>query len=86
MEIIIGILGLIIGAGIAFVILSKKNSSKANSVLADAIKEAEQIKKKNFYKQKKNLLSLSLSTTRLLIKRIMRLMIFIKKQNKKRIL
>ena len=45
MEIIIGILGLLIGAGITFVILHKKNSSKANSVLADARKEAEQIKK-----------------------------------------
>ena len=52
MEIIIGIVGLIIGAGIAFVILSKKNSSKANSVLADARKEAEQIKKEKLLQAK----------------------------------
>ncbi len=58
MEIIIGILGLIIGAGIAFVILSKKNSSKANSVLADAIKEAEQIKKEKLLQAKEKFIEL----------------------------
>ena len=58
MEIIIGILGLIIGAGIAFVILSKKNSSKANSVLADARKEAEQIKKEKLLQAKEKFIEL----------------------------
>ena len=58
MEIIIGIVGLIIGAGIAFVILSKKNSSKANSVLADARKEAEQIKKEKLLQAKEKLIEL----------------------------
>ena len=58
MEIIIGIVGLIIGAGIAFVILSKKNSSKANSVLADARKEAEQIKKEKLLQAKEKFIEL----------------------------
>ena len=58
MEIIIGIIGLIIGAGIAFVILSKKNSSKANSVLADARKEAEQIKKEKLLQAKEKFIEL----------------------------
>ena len=58
MEIIIGILGLIIGAGIAFVILSKKNSSKANSILADARKEAEQIKKEKLLQAKEKFIEL----------------------------
>ena len=58
MEIIIGILGLIIGGGIAFVILSKKNSSKANSVLADARKEAEQIKKEKLLQAKEKFIEL----------------------------
>ena len=58
MEIIIGIVGLIIGAGIAFVILSKKNSSKANTVLADARKEAEQIKKEKLLQAKEKFIEL----------------------------
>ncbi len=58
MEIIIGIVGLIIGAGIAFVILSKKNSSKANSILADARKEAEQIKKEKLLQAKEKFIEL----------------------------
>jgi len=58
MEIIIGIVGLIIGAGIAFVILNKKNSSKANSVLADARKEAEQIKKEKLLQAKEKFIEL----------------------------
>jgi len=58
MEIIIGIVALIIGAGIAFVILSKKNSSKANSVLADARKEAEQIKKEKLLQAKEKFIEL----------------------------
>jgi ribonuclease Y len=56
--IIIGIVGLIIGAGIAFVILSKKNSSKANSVLADARKEGEQIKKEKLLQAKERFIEL----------------------------
>ena len=58
MEIIIGIVGLIIGAGIAFVILSKKNTFKANSVLADARKEAEQIKKEKLLQAKEKFIEL----------------------------
>ena len=58
MEIIIGILGLLIGAGITFVILHKKNSSKANSVLADARKEAEQIKKEKILQAKEKFIEL----------------------------
>jgi len=58
MEIIIGILGLIIGVGIAFIILSKKNSSKANSVIADAIKEAEQVKKEKLLQAKEKFIEL----------------------------
>jgi ribonuclease Y len=58
MEIIIGIVGLIIGASIAFVILNKKNSSKANSVLSDAKKEAEQIKKEKLLQAKEKFIEL----------------------------
>ena len=58
MEIIIGILGLLVGAGITFVILHKKNSSKANSVLADARKEAEQIKKEKLLQAKEKFIEL----------------------------
>ena len=44
-TIIVGLVGLIVGAGIAFFVINSKNSSKANSIIEEAKKEAEQIKK-----------------------------------------
>ena len=44
-EIIIGVVGLILGGGGTFLLSRKLNSSKANLIIEDAKKEAEQIRK-----------------------------------------
>ena len=45
MEIITIIVALIVGGGIAFFVINSQNSSKANLIIEEAKKEAEQIKK-----------------------------------------
>ena len=44
-EIIIGFIGLLVGGGIAFAALHFRNSKKANDIIVEANKEADQIKK-----------------------------------------
>ena len=48
-EIIIGFIGLLVGSGITFATLQFKNSKKANDIIAEANKEADQIKKRKTF-------------------------------------
>ena len=59
MEIIIGaVVGSIVGWGIAFFVINSKKSSKANSIIEEAKKEAEQIKKEKLLQAKEKFLEL----------------------------
>ena len=59
MEIIIGaVVGSIVGWGIAFLVINSKKSSKANSIIEEAKKEAEQIKKEKLLQAKERFLEL----------------------------
>ena len=57
-EIIIGIVGLIIGGGITFFLINTLNLSKANLLIEDAKKEAEQIRKEKLLQAKEKFLEL----------------------------
>jgi len=43
--IIVGLVGLIVGGGVAFVVLNGKNKGKASTIISEAKKEADQLKK-----------------------------------------
>ena len=58
MEIIVGVIGLMIGFGIAFVLIKNLNNSKANLIVEDAKKEAEQIRKEKLLQAKEKFLEL----------------------------
>ena len=51
--IIIGIIALLVGALISFFVLKNINSSKNNTIIEDAKKEAERIKKEKSFKTRK---------------------------------
>ena len=57
-EIIIGIVSLIVGGGIAFFLINNLNLSKANLLIEDAKKEAEQIRKEKILLAKEKFLEL----------------------------
>jgi ribonuclease Y len=57
-EIIAGIIGLLAGGGIVFVVLKTKNTSKANEIIEKAKKEAEQIKKEKLLQAKEKFIEL----------------------------
>lgn len=58
MEIVIGIIGLLVGAAIAWYITGKSANSRAQKVLSDAEKDAEVIKKKKLLEAKEETLAL----------------------------
>lgn len=58
MEIIVGLIGLLLGVGIAFVLINNLNTSKANLILEDAKKEAEQLRKEKLLQAKEKFLEL----------------------------
>ena len=58
MEIIIGIVGLVIGGGSAFLLINNLNSSKASLIIQDAKKEAEQIRKEKLLQAKEKFIEL----------------------------
>ena len=57
-EIIIGVVGLLIGGVTAFLVINKLNSSKANLIIQDAKKEAEQIRKEKILQAKEKFIEL----------------------------
>jgi len=57
-TIIVGLVGLIIGGGIAFVVLNSRNSVKANAIILEAKKEADQIKKEKLLQAKEKFIEL----------------------------
>ena len=57
-EIIIGLFGLILGGGLTFFILDIKKKGKANSIILEANKEAEQIRKEKLLQAKEKFLEL----------------------------
>ena len=57
-EIIIGVVGLIIGGGISFFVINNLNFRKANLIVEDAKKEAEQIRKEKLLQAKEKFLEL----------------------------
>jgi len=58
MEIIVGLIGLVLGVGIAFVLIYNLNNSKANLIIEDAKKEAEQLRKEKLLQAKEKFLEL----------------------------
>ena len=44
-EIIVGLVGLFFGGGVAFVVLNSKNKGKASAIISEAKKDADQLKK-----------------------------------------
>ena len=58
MDILGVIIGLIVGGSIVFLVFSKLNMSKGNSILEEAKKEAEQIKKTKILQAKERFLEL----------------------------
>ena len=58
MEIIVGVIGLVFGIGIAFFINNNLNNNKANLIIEDAKKEAEQIRKEKLLQAKEKFLEL----------------------------
>ncbi len=57
-TIIVAIAGLILGGGISFFIANRFKSSKANLIIRDAIKEAEQIRKEKLLQAKEKFIEL----------------------------
>jgi ribonuclease Y len=57
-EVIIGVVGLILGCGVAFLLINNLNSSKANLIIEDAKKEAEQIRKEKLLQAKEKFIEL----------------------------
>jgi ribonuclease Y len=57
-TIIVGLVGLIVGGGISFFVINSQNSSKANSIIEEAKKEAEQIKKGKLLQAKEKFIEL----------------------------
>ena len=51
-EIIIGLIGLLVGGGITSAVVHFRNSKKANDIIEDANKEADQIKKEKLLQSK----------------------------------
>ena len=57
-EIIVAVVGLILGGGIAFFLINSQNLSKANLIIEDAKKEAEQIRKEKLLQAKEKFIEL----------------------------
>ena len=57
-TIIVGLIALLAGGGVAFVVLNSKNKGKANAIILEANKEAEQIKKEKLLQAKEKFIEL----------------------------
>jgi len=58
MEIIVGVIGLIIGAVVAWYLTGKAASSRAQNILSDAEKDAEVIRKNKLLEAKEEIISM----------------------------
>ena len=68
-DIIIGVVGLLIGGVIAFLVINKLNYSKANLIIQDAKKEAEQIRKEKILQAKEKFIELKSEHEKEIIKK-----------------
>jgi len=57
-EIIVGLVGLIVGGGVAFVVLNGKNKGKASAIISEAKKDADQLKKEKLLQAKEKFIEL----------------------------
>ena len=57
-TIIVGLIALLAGGGVAFLVLNSKNKGKANAIISEANKEAEQIKKEKLLQAKEKFIEL----------------------------
>ena len=57
-EIIIAVVGILIGGGIAFFVVNSKNNGKAKLIVEEAQKNAEQIKKEKILQAKEKFIEL----------------------------
>ena len=68
-EIIIGIIGLVLGGACAFLIINSLNYSKANLIIEDAKKEAEQIRKEKLLQAKERFIELKAEHEKEIVKK-----------------
>jgi len=68
-TIIVGLVALIAGGGIAFLVLNGKNKGKANAIISEANKEAEQIKKEKILQAKEKFIELKLEHEKVINKK-----------------
>ena len=57
-EIIVGLVGLIVGGVVAFVVLNGKNKGKASAIISEAKKDADQLKKEKLLQAKEKFIEL----------------------------
>jgi len=69
MEIILGIVGLFVGGGIAFFVLNSRTTGKAHAIILEAKKEAEQIKKERLLQAKEKFIELKAEHEKSIIKK-----------------
>jgi len=68
-EIIIAVVGILIGGGIAFVVVNNKNNGKAKLIIEEAKKTAEQIKKEKILQAKEKFIELKSDHEKVIIKK-----------------
>ena len=68
-EIIIAVVGILIGGGIAFFVVNSKNNGKAKLIIVEAEKNAEQIKKEKILQAKEKFIELKSEHEKVIIKK-----------------
>ena len=69
MEIIIAVVSVLFGGGIAFFVINNKNNGKANLIIEEAKKNAEQIKKEKILQAKEKFIELKSEHEKVIIKK-----------------
>jgi len=69
MEIVIGIIGALVGAFFYFLLINIKNKSKSNLIIEDAKKEAEQIRKEKILQAKEKFIELKAEHEKEIVKK-----------------
>lgn len=69
MEIVIGIIGALVGAFSCFLLINIKNKSKSNLIIEDAKKEAEQIRKEKILQAKEKFIELKAEHEKEIVKK-----------------
>ena len=68
-EIIIAVLGVLLGSGISFFLVNSKNNGKAKLIIEEAQKNAEQIKKEKILQAKERFIELKSDHEKVIIKK-----------------